>query len=125
MQSCGRPGSNTRAKVPPVAAMSPPLLTCVQLKNLCGDQRNAAFIVYAVSQGETGGATLRVLLVALQWLSKMVHFAPCWNTLGAQEFAQIFVREIFAKHGIPRETISDRELLGLPGAPGQAGCSCG
>ena len=38
----------------------------------------------------------------------MVHFAPCWNTLGAQEFAQIFVRETFAKHGIPWKTISDR-----------------
>ena len=38
----------------------------------------------------------------------MVHFAPCWNTLGAQEFAQIVVREIFAKHGILGEIISDR-----------------
>ena len=32
----------------------------------------------------------------------MVHFAPCWNGLGAQEFAQI-LREVFAKHGIPEE----------------------
>jgi len=48
------------------------------------------------------------IVVFVDRLSKMVHFAPCWNTLGAQEFAQIFVREIFAKHGIPQEIISDR-----------------
>jgi hypothetical protein len=48
------------------------------------------------------------VVVFVDRLSKMVHFAPCWNTLAAQEFAQIFVREIFAKHGIPREIIRDR-----------------
>ena len=36
----------TKAKVPPAAAMSPPLLTRVQLKNLCGDKRNEVFMVY-------------------------------------------------------------------------------
>ena len=48
------------------------------------------------------------IVVFVDRLSKMVHFAPCWNTLGAQEFAQLFVQEIFAKHGIPWEIISDR-----------------
>ena len=38
----------------------------------------------------------------------MVHFAPCWNDTGAQEFALIFTRDIFAKHGIPQEVVTDR-----------------
>ncbi len=41
-------------------------------------------------------------------LSKMVHFAPCWNDIGSQEFAQIFLRKFFAKHGLPTEVVTDR-----------------
>lgn len=37
----------------------------------------------------------------------MVHLAPSLNTLGAQDFSQIFVRD-FAKHGLPQDIISDR-----------------
>ena len=48
------------------------------------------------------------ICVFVDRLSKMVHFAPCWNDLGSQEFAQIFLREIFSKHGIPEEIVSDR-----------------
>ena len=48
------------------------------------------------------------ILVFVDRLSKMVHFAPCWNDVGAQEFAQIFLREIFSKHGLPLEIVSDR-----------------
>jgi len=36
--------------------------------------------------------------VLVDWLSKMVHFAPCWNDMGAEEFARIFVRVIFTLH---------------------------
>ena len=43
-----------------------------------------------------------------KFLSKMVHFAPCWNDTGAQEVALIFTRDIFAKHGIPQEVVTDR-----------------
>ena len=48
------------------------------------------------------------IVVFVDRLSKMVRLAPCWNTLGAQEFAQIFTRDIFSRHGIPREIVSDR-----------------
>ena len=48
------------------------------------------------------------ILVFVDRLSKMVHFAPCWNDVGAQEFAQIFLRDIFSKHGLPLEIVSDR-----------------
>ena len=48
------------------------------------------------------------ILVFVDRLSKMVHFAPCWNDVGAQEFAQIFLRDIFSKHGLPLEVVTDR-----------------
>ena len=38
-------------------------------------------------------------------LSKMV---PCWNDVGSQEFAQIFLRNLFARHGLPTEVVTDR-----------------
>ena len=44
-------------------------------------------------------------------LSKMVYFAPCWNDMGAEEFAQVFVEEIFRLHGIPKFLVSDRDKL--------------
>ena len=50
------------------------------------------------------------ILVFVDRLSKMVHFAPCWKDVGAQEFAQIFTREISAKHGPPQEIVSDRGM---------------
>jgi len=48
------------------------------------------------------------ILVFVDRLSKMVHFAPCWNDIGSQEFAQIFLRVIFAKHGLPTGVVTDR-----------------
>ena len=48
------------------------------------------------------------ILLFVDRLSKMVHFAPCWNDIGSQEFAQIFLRDIFAKHGLPIEVVTDR-----------------
>ena len=47
-------------------------------------------------------------LVFVNRLSKMAHFAPCWNDIGSQEFAQVFLCEIFAKHGLPIEVVTDR-----------------
>ncbi len=44
-------------------------------------------------------------------LSKMVPFAPRrWNDIGSQEFAQIFLRNFFAKHGLPTEVVTDRQF---------------
>ncbi len=46
------------------------------------------------------GAAIKVPLNTLHsmlMLSKMVRFAPCWNDMGAEEFAQFFkfVQEVF------------------------------
>ena len=50
------------------------------------------------------------IVVFVDRLSKMVHLAPCYNTLGAQSLAQIFTHDIFSKHGLPRAIVchSDR-----------------
>ena len=50
------------------------------------------------------------ILVFVDRLSKMVHFALCWNDIGSQEFAQIFLRKIFAKYGLPTEVVTDRGI---------------
>ncbi|KAL3153599.1 hypothetical protein ABBQ32_14155 [Trebouxia sp. C0010 RCD-2024] len=44
-------------------------------------------------------------------LSKMVHFAPAWNNMGAEEFAQILMTNIFRLHGVPVFLVSDRDKL--------------
>ena len=42
---------------------------------------------------------------------KMVHFAPRWNGMGAEEFVQIFVQQMFRLHGISKPLVSDRDKL--------------
>ena len=49
------------------------------------------------------------IVVFVDRLSKMVHFAPAWTDMGTEEFAQIFLREIFSKHGLPKSIVSDRD----------------
>ena len=43
----------------------------------------------------------KAILVFVDQLSKMAQFASCWNDVGAEELAQIFVREIFMPHKMP------------------------
>ena len=42
-------------------------------------------------------------------LSKRVHLAATRTKGGIDEFAEIFIRDIFANHGLPKEIISDRD----------------
>ena len=70
--------------------------------------RWASVSVDFITQLPETAAGHSAIVVFVDRLSKMVHLAPCWNTLGAQEFSQIFVRDIFAKHGLPQEIVSDR-----------------
>ena len=48
-------------------------------------------------------------VVFVDRLSKMVHFALAWTDMGSQEFAQIFMREIFKLHGLPQSIVTDRD----------------
>jgi transposase InsO family protein len=42
-------------------------------------------------------------------LTKMVHFAPSTDTISATGFADLFMSEIFRKHGLPESFVSDRD----------------
>jgi hypothetical protein len=48
------------------------------------------------------------ILVFVDRLSKYVHFVPTTEKLGAKGFARLFVQNVVANHGMPREVISDR-----------------
>jgi len=42
-------------------------------------------------------------------LTKMTHLVPTATTVGGKEFADIFIKEIFSKHGLPTVIVSDRD----------------
>jgi hypothetical protein len=49
------------------------------------------------------------IVVFVDRLSKMVHFAATKILVSAEEFARIFRHEIFRLHGVPAELVSDRD----------------
>ena len=51
------------------------------------------------------------IVVFVDRLSKMVHFAPAWNNMGAEEFAQVLMTNIFRLHGMPMFLVSDGDKL--------------
>jgi hypothetical protein len=49
------------------------------------------------------------IMVVVDKLSKYAHFVPVKSTCKALDIANIFMREIFILHGMPREIVSDRD----------------
>lgn len=41
--------------------------------------------------------------------TKRAHFAPCKTTDTAEDFAHLFLREIYRQHGLPSNIVSDRD----------------
>jgi hypothetical protein len=49
-------------------------------------------------------------MVVIDKLSKSAHFIPVKSTFKAINIAEIFMKEIFRLHGIPKMVISDRDV---------------
>ena len=58
------------------------------------------------------------LFVVVDRLTKMAHFIPTTSDAGAEELAQLFVRDVVRLHGVPEFIVGDRDRrwLGLSGA---------
>jgi len=48
------------------------------------------------------------MLIVIDRLTKMAHFLPCTKEMDARQFSELFMREIFRLHGLPKELITDR-----------------
>ncbi|MBW0498701.1 hypothetical protein O181_038416 [Austropuccinia psidii MF-1] len=51
------------------------------------------------------------VLVVVNRFPKMAIFNPTYGTITALELAQIFIRHVFSKHGVPVSIVSDRGSL--------------
>jgi hypothetical protein len=49
-------------------------------------------------------------MVVIDKISKSTHFIPVKSTSKAINIAEIFMKEIFRLHGIPKMVISDRDV---------------
>jgi hypothetical protein len=50
------------------------------------------------------------IMLVIDKLSKSAHFIPLKSTFKAINIAEIFMKEIFRLHGIPKTVISDRDV---------------
>jgi len=48
------------------------------------------------------------ILIVIDRLTKMAHFLPCDKEMDARQFSELFMREIFRLHGLPKDIITDR-----------------
>ena len=47
------------------------------------------------------------ILIVMDRLTKMAHFLPCAKEMDARQFSELFMREIFRLHGLPKDIITD------------------
>jgi len=48
------------------------------------------------------------ILIVIDRLRNMAHFLPCTKEMDARQFSELFMREIFRLHGLPKDIITDR-----------------
>lgn len=49
------------------------------------------------------------IIVFVDRLTKMTYSVPTTTQVTSQEFAYIFLKEIYSKHGMPSDIVSDRD----------------
>jgi Integrase zinc binding domain/Chromo (CHRromatin Organisation MOdifier) domain len=57
----------------------------------------------------SGEQKFDTITVFVDRLTKMVHYVPCHVKLSAENFADLFVQNIFRLHGLPLQIVSDRD----------------
>jgi hypothetical protein len=57
------------------------------------------------------GTTYDAILVIVDRFTKMTYLRSCRITITAEQFANLFLDTVYAKHGMPKEIISDRDKL--------------
>jgi len=48
------------------------------------------------------------ILIVIDRLTKMAHFLPCTKEIDGRQFSELFMREIFRLHGLPKDIITAR-----------------
>ena len=64
-----------------------------------------------MSRDPTTGIQYDTIYVILDRLTKYAYFLPVKKEITAEELAYVFMRHIFAQHGMPSKLISDRDKL--------------
>jgi hypothetical protein len=50
-----------------------------------------------------------MILIVVDRLTKMARFIPTHTTVTSKETADLFLREVFRHHGLPKGIVSDRD----------------
>jgi hypothetical protein len=62
-------------------------------------------------ESRTFGGTYDSILVVVDRFSKMAHYIPCRKSMTAGDLAEVFIREIISRCGMPTAVVSDRGSL--------------
>jgi len=54
------------------------------------------------------------MMVILDKLTKVAHFIPVNFTLLASDVAQVFIRDVYRLHGVPKKNVLDRDAKFTP-----------
>ena len=63
------------------------------------------------SQDPAIGVFYDMICTIVDGLTKYAKFVPCKITMTAEKLARLFLKKIFADHGIPEQIISDKDKL--------------
>lgn len=64
-----------------------------------------------LSKDPVTGVSYDMILVIMERLTKYMILVPVMSTLTAEHLAQVYLKEVLSKHGVPEEIVSDRDKL--------------